>query len=325
MSYQFHDIPYLKLILNTLTFGARKTDRTGTGTISTFSQQIRYDISDHTIPLLTSKKMVINAIIHELLWYIAGDTNIRYLVQNKVNIWNEWPFVAYLKSQNIEVPTQGSAEWNERMEQFKADICSDPIFAAEYGELGPVYGGQWRRWKAFDYADIDYQSDPPQAAAHFNYIDQLGRVIETLKTNPDDRRMIVNSWNVGELADMKLPPCHYAFQFYVSDGKLSCMLNQRSCDIGLGVPFNTVQYSILTHMIAQVTDLKPSEFIWNGGDCHIYTNHIDELVDQTTRTPYKSPTLKLNPNVKNLEDFTFDDFEIVGYEHHEAIRLPVAV
>ena len=283
----YHDLTYLNLVDHILTDGVQKGDRTGTGTLSIFGHQMRFDLSDGTIPLLTSKKMFTRGVIHEILWYLTGDTNIKYLQDRKVRIWDEW--------------------------------------ADDEGRLGPVYGEQWRRWPRPVGAKIDYQPDPPKAVIEWEYVDQIADVIHRLRTNPNCRRIIVNAWNVGQLEDMALPPCHMAFQFWVGDGKLSCQLYQRSCDTGLGVPFNIVQYSILTRMIAQVAGLEPGEFIWTGGDVHIYNNHIVQLREQLTRNPYSSPRLELNPNITEIDDFTFEDFEIVGYEHHPLIKMEVSV
>jgi len=232
-----------------------------------FGQQLRFDLSGGSIPLLTTKKMFTRGIIHEILWYLTGDTNIKYLVDNDVHIWDEW--------------------------------------ADENGDLGPVYGAQWRNWDG---------------------IDQVAEVIDKLKNNPNDRRIIISAWNVADIPKMNLPPCHCLFQFWVADGKLKCHLYQRSCDIGLGVPFNIVQYSILTHMFAQVAGLEADEFVWTGGDCHIYNNHFEQLTEQTQRIPHPSPTLKLNPEVTDIDGFTFDDFEIVGYDkYHPTLKMDVAV
>jgi len=278
---QYHDIKYLNLLEDILQNGTNKTDRTGTGTRSVFARQMRFDLSDGTIPLLTTKKIHLKSIIHEILWYLQGTGNIKYLQDNGIRIWNEW--------------------------------------ADSNGDLGNIYGVQWRKWK--QYVNI------PDSPEHYQIkeIDQIANVIHTLRTNPDDRRMIVNSWNVGELTDMKLPPCHYVFQFYVNDEKLSCILNQRSADGFLGVPFNIVQYSILTRMVAQVTNLQPGEFIWNGGDVHIYNNHFEQVKEQLIRVPYPSPTLRLNKSIKEIDDFGFDDFIIENYNSYPTIKAQVAV
>lgn len=261
---------YLDLLNHILEHGSVKDDRTGTGTISTFGYQMRFDLSEG-FPLVTTKKTHLKSIIHELLWFIKGDTNVKYLQENGVRIWNEW--------------------------------------ADENGDLGPVYGKQWRSWGCGD----------------GHTVDQLGEVIEQIKTNPDSRRLIVNAWNVGELDEMALPPCHLLFQFYVNDGKLSCQLYQRSADTFLGVPFNIASYALLTMMVAQVTGLEPGEFVHTIGDAHIYNNHLEQVKEQLSRQPYPLPQMKLNPNVQNIEDFTYEDFELVGYEAHPHIAGKVSV
>jgi thymidylate synthase len=261
---------YLDLLEHVLTTGHRKSDRTGTGTISIFGYQMRFNLNDG-FPVLTTKKLHLKSIIHELLWFISGETNIRYLTENGVRIWNEW--------------------------------------ADKDGNLGPVYGSQWRSWPA----------------AEGTRIDQLQNVITSIKSNPDSRRHIVCAWNVGELDKMALPPCHVLFQFYVSDGKLSCQLYQRSADIFIGVPFNIASYSLLTMMIAQVTGLKPGEFIHTLGDAHIYLNHIDQVKLQLERKPYNLPQMIINPEVKEIEGFRFEDFQLVNYESHPHIKGDIAV
>ncbi|MCX6233820.1 MAG: thymidylate synthase [Bacteroidetes bacterium] len=261
---------YLDLLQHVMDHGVKKVDRTGTGTISVFGYQMRFNLEEG-FPVLTTKKLHLRSIIHELLWFISGQTNIRYLKDNKVTIWDEW------------------ADGN--------------------GELGPVYGYQWRSWPAYD----------------GKHIDQLARVIESIRTNPDSRRHIVSAWNVANLDKMALPPCHLLFQFYVSNGRLSCQLYQRSCDIFLGVPFNIASYSLLTMMMAQVTGLKAYEFIHTLGDAHIYLNHIDQVNLQFTRTPYPLPQMKINPMVKTINDFKFEDFELVNYISHPHIKGEISV
>ncbi len=262
--------PYLDLLRHISEQGAQKPDRTGTGTQSVFGYQMRFDLSAG-FPLVTTKKVSMRAIIHELLWFLKGQTNIQYLKDNQVSIWDEW---------------------------------ADP-----QGDLGPVYGKQWRRWETKD----------------GRVIDQISQVVELLKKNPDSRRMIVSAWNVGELDQMALMPCHTLFQFYVADGKLSCQLYQRSADVFLGVPFNIASYALLTMMLAQVADLKPGEFVHTFGDVHIYSNHVEQVKLQLSREPKPLPQMKINPTIKNIFDFKFEDFELLNYDPHPAIKAPVAV
>ena len=262
---QYHD-----LMKHVLEHGVKKTDRTGTGTISVFGYQSRYDLAEG-FPLLTTKKLHTKSIIHELLWFLKGDTNIKYLKDNGVRIWDEW--------------------------------------ADENGDLGPVYGYQWRSWPTPD----------------GRHIDQISNVIEMIKKNPDSRRLIVSAWNVAEIENMKLPPCHAFFQFYVADGKLSCQLYQRSADIFLGVPFNIASYAVLTMMVAQVCNLKPGDFVHTLGDAHLYSNHIEQANIQLSRELRKLPQLKINPAVKNIFDFKFEDFTLEGYDPHPHIKAEVAV
>ncbi len=261
---------YLDLLQHILDNGNDKSDRTGTGTRSCFGYQMRFDLSEG-FPMLTTKKLHIKSIVHELLWFLNGDTNIEYLKQNGVRIWNEW--------------------------------------ADENGDLGPVYGKQWRRWEGPD----------------GRVIDQISRAVDLIKNNPDSRRIIVNAWNVGELEDMALTPCHCLFQFYVADGKLSCLLYQRSADTFLGVPFNIASYALLTMMMAQVCDLKPGEFVHHFGDVHLYNNHFEQAQLQLTRQPKKLPQLKINPEVKSIFDFKFEDFEILNYDPDPHIKAKVSV
>jgi len=261
---------YLELMRHVRDTGARKEDRTGTGTLSVFGQQMRFDLSEG-FPLVTTKKCHLKSIIHELLWFLSGDTNISYLQDNGVRIWNEW--------------------------------------ADEEGNLGPVYGYQWRSWPAAD----------------GRHIDQISQVIDQIRSTPDSRRIIVSAWNVGEIDNMALPPCHMMFQFYVADGKLSCQLYQRSADLFLGVPFNIASYALLTMMIAQVCELAPGDFVHTLGDAHLYTNHLEQTDEQLSRKPYPLPVMKINPEVKSIFDFKFEDFELVGYEAHPHIKAAVAV
>lgn len=302
---------YLDLLRHIMEHGATKTDRTGTGTKSVFGYQMRFDLSQG-FPLMTTKKMFTRGITEELLWFLRGESNIKYLVDRDVHIWDEWPFKAYLQKTGQAVPATGSDEWNAKMADFLAKMKSDEAFAKEYGELGPVYGYQWRSWPAPD----------------GRHIDQIAEVVEQIKKSPDSRRMIVSAWNVadiGEMAKSGLPPCHCLFQFYVADGKLSCQLYQRSCDTFLGVPFNIASYALLTMMVAQVCDLEPGEFVWTGGDTHIYSNHFDQVALQLSREPRTLPKMVINPEVKDIFAFTIDDFKLEGYDPHDAIKAPIAV
>ncbi len=285
---------YLTLLQYILTNGKLKHNRTGIDTISTFGYQTSYDISEY-FPLLTTKKVNYKAIIAELLWFIKGDTNIKYLVDNNCNIWNDWPYDTYKKSPNYQ---------GESLQEFAKKIKEDHEFAKKYGNLGPVYGKQWR---------------------NFNGYDQLKWVINEIKTNPDSRRLIVSAWNPNDVSKMALPPCHSLFQFYVQDGKLSCQLYQRSADVFLGVPFNIASYSLLTYIIAKYTGLKPGRFIHTFGDLHIYINHIEQVKTQLQRTPKKLPRLLIKRIPERIEDFEINDFEIVDYDPEPAIKAEVAV
>ena len=290
---------YLQLCQDVLDKGSRKDDRTNTGTISMFGYQMRFDLSKG-FPLLTTKKVHLPAIIHELLWFISGDTNIKYLVDNNVRIWNEWPYVSFTKSSEYNGETQ---------EEFVEKIKNDEKFAEKYGNLGPVYGKQWRGFGGMDEAGVD----------------QLLKVIETIKTNPNSRRLIVNAWNPKHIDEMALPPCHMMFQFYVVDGKLSCMLYQRSADIFLGVPFNIASYSLLTMMVAKVCHLELGEFVHTIGDAHIYTNHLEQIEKQLKREPRELPQMIIHGDQKNIDDFKYEDFELIGYNPHKGIKGKVAV
>ena len=261
---------YLRLINHILENGEEKGDRTGTGTLSVFGYQMRFDLSKG-FPMVTTKKVHLKSISHELLWFIKGDTNVKYLQENGVRIWNEW--------------------------------------ADENGDLGPVYGKQWRDWK-----DNNGRT-----------IDQLEQVIDMIKNNPNSRRIIVSAWNVGELDEMALMPCHAFFQFHVANGKLNCQLYQRSADVFLGVPFNIASYAILTHMIAQICGLEAGTFVHTLGDAHLYTNHLEQARLQVSREPMPLPTLKLNPDIENIDDFKFEDFEVIDYQHHPHISAPIAI
>ncbi|PZE20717.1 thymidylate synthase [Paenibacillus xerothermodurans] len=261
---------YLDLLQDILENGTEKADRTGTGTISVFGRQLRFDLSQG-FPLLTTKKLHVRSIIHELLWFLSGDTNIRYLQENKVTIWDEW--------------------------------------ADEHGDLGPVYGSQWRAWPSPD----------------GRYIDQISQVLQQIKNNPDSRRHLVVAWNPAEVDRMALPPCHYAFQFYVAHGKLSCLFNMRSVDTFLGLPFNLASYALLTHMLAQQCDLSVGELIWTGGDVHLYLNHVEQAKLQLTRAPYQLPTLTIKRQPSSIFDYKFEDFVIEGYVSHPGIKAPISV
>jgi thymidylate synthase len=302
---------YLELLEDIKKNGHKKEDRTGVGTISVFGRQLRFDLSQG-FPAITTKKLFTRGIIHELIWFLQGSTNIKYLVDNDVHIWDEWPYKAYLMGQGKGVPDTNSEEWKAGIQQFTDQIKSSDEFAKKYGELGPVYGYQWRNWPTPD----------------GQHIDQISKVIETLKTNPDSRRIIVSAWNVADIDEMAkagLPPCHALFQFYVLDGKLSCQLYQRSADTFLGVPFNIASYALLTLMIAQVTGLKPGEFVHTFGDVHIYLNHLEQVDLQLSRKPKKLPIMKLNPKIQSIFDFTIDDFNLENYDPDPAIYAPIAV
>ena len=297
---------YLDLLKEIKDKGVRKEDRTGTVTISIFGHQMRFDLQEG-FPLVTTKKVNFDSILHELLWFVRGDTNIEYLVKNKVNIWNEWPFKSWLEKtnqlQNIEMHSE---EWKEKLDEFVNKIKSNEAFAREYGDLGPVYGKQWR---------------------DFEGIDQLNQVIEDLKTNPNSRRHIVSAWNPKEIPIMiksGLPPCHTLFQFYVSEGKLSCQLYQRSADVFLGVPYNIASYALLTCMIASVIDLAPGEFVHSLGDTHIYLNHLEQVDEQLSRDPYRLPKIEIR-NKASLFDYEYEDFELIEYKSHPFISAPIAV
>lgn len=285
---------YLDLAKKIIKDGVPKIDRTGTGSLSIFGTQSRFNLQNG-FPILTTKKVFLKAVIHELLWFLKGDTNIKYLVDNNVNIWNEWPYENFKKSQNYK---------NESMTEFINKIKNDKLFSIKYGELGPVYGKQWR---------------------DFNGVDQISEAINLIKNSPESRRIIVSAWNPPEIKDMLLPPCHSFFQFYVLDNKLSCQLYQRSADYFLGVPFNICSYALLTMMVAQVTGLSPGDFIHTIGDCHIYKNHLNQINEQISRTPYNLPTIKINKNIISIFDFKYEDFTLENYVFHPAIKALVAV
>lgn len=285
---------YLDLVKYILENGEKKDDRTGTGTISIFGYQMKFNLEDG-FPLLTTKKVHLKSIIHELLWFISGSTNIRPLVLNDVRIWNDWPFAKYQKS---------SAYQGETIEEFAEKIKNDEAFAEVWGDLGPVYGKQWR---------------------NFDGVDQLSNLIHDIKTNPNSRRLIISAWNPKEVGNMALPPCHTLMQFYVNDGKLSCQLYQRSGDVFLGIPFNIASYSLFTMMIAQVCGLKPGTFVHTIGDAHIYLNHLEQVNRQLKRTPRELPKMLINPNVNSIFDFKYEDFELINYNPYKGIKGKVAV
>lgn len=298
---------YLDLVRHIRDNGVVKGDRTGTGTRSVFGYQMRFDLSEG-FPLVTSKKVHLKSILHELLWFIRGDTNIRYLVENGVGIWNDWPYQSWLRQtgQEDDLPMY-SAEWKAGMKEFVERIRTDAAFAQQWGDLGPVYGHQWR---------------------NFEGVDQLAQLVDDIKTNPDSRRLLVSAWNPKDIPIMVksgLPPCHSLFQFYVTEDRLSCQLYQRSADVFLGVPFNIASYSILTMMIAQVTGLKLGDFVHTFGDAHLYNNHMEQVEEQLSRSTFPLPKLAINPKVNNLFDFVYDDFELQDYQSHGPISAPVAV
>lgn len=312
---------YLNLCEHVMKEGAEKGDRTGTGTFSVFGHQMRYNLQDG-FPLMTTKRVPFKLIASELLWFIKGDTNIRYLLQHNNNIWNEWAFQSWVESEDYNGPDMTDfgrrsqvdegfkAEYHQQMEEFKKNILDDDAFAEKFGDLGAVYGKQWRQWQT----------------SRGEVIDQLKNVIENLKTNPDSRRHIVTAWNPEDVpSNMALPPCHVLFQFYVADGKLSCQLYQRSGDIFLGVPFNIASYALLTHLIAHECGLKVGEFIHTLGDAHIYSNHREQIKKQLNREPKDLPTLSINKEKDSVFDFELEDLSIEGYDPHPGIKAPVAV
>lgn len=297
---------YLDLLQHIMDKGVDRDDRTGTGTRSVFWYQFRCDLSEG-FPLLTTKKVFTKGIIHELLWFLAGDTNIKYLVDNDVRIWNEWPFQNYLEKNNLaEKYPKYTPEWDEQLRIFVENIKNDAEFAKTWGDLGPVYGYQWRNFNG-------------------EGIDQIKKVIDTCKNNPNSRRNLVVAYNPAQADSMALPPCHSLFQFYIANNKLSCQLYQRSVDSFLGLPFNIASYSLLVHMIARVCDLEVGDFVHTSGDLHIYHNHFDQVKEQLSRTPKALPKLKLNPAVKDIFAFKFEDFEIVDYDPDPMIKAPIAV
>lgn len=311
---------YLDLANKIMIEGTEKNDRTGVGTKSIFGHQMRFDLQKG-FPLLTTKRVAFRLIKSELLWFLKGDTNIRYLLEENNHIWDEWAFEKYIKSEDYTGPDMTSfgirsqqddyfnKVYKKEMNAFTQKVLEDNEFAEKYGTLGNVYGAQWRSWPTTD----------------GNTIDQIKNVINTIKNNPDSRRHIVTAWNPGEVDDMALPPCHALFQFYVADGKLSCQLYQRSGDVFLGVPFNIASYALLTHMIARETDLDVGEFVHTLGDAHIYSNHYDQVNEQLTRSPKSLPKLILNEEKSSVFDFDINDIKIENYEPHPAIKAPIAV
>ena len=294
---------YLDLLQRIKNEGVVKSDRTGTGTKSVFGHQMRFDLSEG-FPLLTTKKVFLKGVIHELLWFLSGDTNIKYLVENGVHIWDNDAYRYYneLCIKNGVLPVS-------REDFLAAAGVESPIEGYRFGDLNHVYGYQWRHW------------DKPETES---FVDQIAQVVETIKKNPDSRRMIVSAWNVAEVEDMALPPCHVLFQFYVANGRLSCQLYQRSGDSFLGVPFNIASYALLTMMIAKECGLQPGDFVHTLGDAHLYLNHIEQADEQLSREPRQLPTLRLNPDVKSIFDYTYDDIKLLGYDPHPAIKAPLS-
>ncbi|WP_100010832.1 thymidylate synthase [Lentibacillus sediminis] len=311
---------YLDLCSYILENGVKKGDRTNTGTYSVFGHQMRFNLNEG-FPLLTTKKVPFRLVASELLWFIKGDTNIRYLLENNNNIWNEWAFAKWVKSREYDGPdmnnfglrSQEDPKFNEQYKQqmaaFKQKILQDSEFARKFGDLGAVYGKQWRNWKTS-------QNDT---------IDQLKEVIASIRDNPDSRRHIVSAWNPEDVPNMALPPCHTLFQFYVADGKLSCQLYQRSGDVFLGVPFNIASYALLTCLIARECQLEPGEFVHTLGDAHIYLNHVEQVQTQLSRTPRQFPTLNIRQDKQSVFDYEPEDFELINYDPHPAIKAPIAV
>ncbi|MBC2036633.1 thymidylate synthase [Listeria booriae] len=311
---------YLDLEKFVLENGTQKGDRTGTGTISTFGYQMRFDLADG-FPIMTTKRVPFKLVVSELLWFLHGDTNIRYLLEHNNNIWNEWAFERWVASSEYTGPDMTDfglraeqdeafkAVYLEEMASFKSRILADDVFASKYGELGNIYGKQWREWRT----------------STGETIDQLAGLIEMIKTNPNSRRLIVSAWNPEDVPTMALPPCHTLFQFYVADGKLSCQLYQRSADIFLGVPFNIASYALLTHLIARETGLDVGEFVHTMGDAHLYNNHIEQVKEQLSRTPRALPKLVLSDKPASIFDFDVADITLEGYDPHPAIKAPISV
>lgn len=294
---------YLDLLRHVKENGIRRGDRTGTGTLSVFGYQMRFNLQEG-FPLATTKRVWFRGLAQEMLWFLSGNTNIKPLVDEGISIWTDWPLKNYLEATGQPVPASDSETWMILKKDFEARIRADQAFADRYGDLGPVYGKQWR---------------------DFRGTDQMVEVIEQLKTNPDSRRHIINAWNAAEITDMALPPCHMMFQFYVGNGRLSCQLYVRSNDLFLGAPFNIAQYALLTHMIAQQCDLDVGDLVYTIGDAHLYINHLDQVEQQLSRKPHRLPRLVIHRKPASLFDYGYDDFEVVNYEYHPAIKAPVAV
>jgi len=295
--------PYLDLLRHVLTKGQHKEDRTGTGTLSVFGYQMRFRLQEE-FPLITTKRVWFRGLAQELLWFLSGSTNIRPLVKEGISIWTDWPLYKYLKQHNLDIPTTDTDVWKQLKQEFEERIRDEEGFAEQYGELGPIYGKQWR---------------------NFDGVDQITRLIESLRNTPHSRRHIVSAWNPAKIPTMALPPCHMFFQFYVCNRQLSCHMYIRSNDLFLGAPFNIAQYALLTHMVAQQTDLEPYELIYTIGDAHAYMNHLDQIQEQLTRSPYPGPELVLTRHPPSIFDYTCRDFNIINYQHHPPIKAPIAL
>lgn len=295
--------PYLDLLRHVLDHGLRKQDRTGTGTLSVFGYQMRFDLQQG-FPLATTKRVWFRGLAQEMLWFLSGSTNVKPLVDQGISIWTDWPLKNFLEAANQPIPSSDSDAWAALKKDFEARIRADDAFAEQYGDLGPVYGRQWR---------------------DFGGVDQINRVLTSIKTNPDSRRHIVNAWNAAEIDRMALPPCPAFFQFYVGHGTLSCQLYVRSNDLFLGAPFNIAQYALLTHLMAQQCDLDVGELVYTIGDSHIYLNHLDQVSEQLSREPYPLPALLIKRKPPSIFEYVFEDFELLNYQYHPAIKAPVAV
>ena len=294
---------YQDLLRHVLQNGLRRDDRTGTGTLSVFGYQMRFDLRTG-FPLCTTKWVWFRALACEMLWFLSGSTNIKPLVDQNITIWTDWPLHKYLKKEGLPVPPSDSKEWKHLKKEFERKIRADQKFADDFGDLGPVYGKQWR---------------------DFNGVDQIENLVEDIQDKPSSRRHIVSAWNVAENKSMTLPPCHMIYQFYVGEGRLSCLLYIRSNDLFLGAPFNIAQYALLTHMVAQQAGLEPGELIYTIGDAHVYLNHLDQVKEQLSRTPYELPQLRIKRKPQSLDKYRFEDFELLNYKYHPSIKAPVAV